>query len=419
MFYDKKYFEIKKKELLIKNECLLEQIISQDITCSDMHSYDDLVKYSEKEQSYIDEYSRTRDSNSDSWNYQFRTHAKPIFIYTIYSTNQERLGILFQPMFNEYLSPSVVSRMPPVIALILADITEAIRIFIASAANKNMIVYQMDVKTAFLNDVLRKDVYLSQPKGFVDLDHPNHMYRLKKALYGLKQALRACLDTWRHYLLANEFILFLDHEALKYNNGQHKFKPRHAKWVKFIQAFSFSIVHKVKSQNQVVDALSRRHSLVITMKVNTKGFESFRDLYQDDPNFKEALSKCDVGTLQQFSKHDGFLFKGVRVCIPLSSLRESVIVESHVGGLVGHLGSLIRDHLKLWDLTLPQAEFTYNWSRNHTTGKTSFEIVNGCNPITPLGLVQVMVTELLDMDADEQLKRLKSKDEEDSWTSIS
>nr|GFC36816.1 retrovirus-related Pol polyprotein from transposon TNT 1-94 [Tanacetum cinerariifolium] len=68
---------------------------------------------------------------------------------------------------------------------------EAIRIFLAYAAHKNMVVYQMDVKTAFLNGNLREEVYVSQPDGFVDSDNPNHVYKLKKALYGLKQAPRA------------------------------------------------------------------------------------------------------------------------------------------------------------------------------------------------------------------------------------
>nr|GEU91989.1 retrovirus-related Pol polyprotein from transposon TNT 1-94 [Tanacetum cinerariifolium] len=70
---------------------------------------------------------------------------------------------------------------------------EAIRIFLAYAAHKNMVVYQMDVKTAFLNGNIREEVYVSQPDGFVDQDNPNHMYKLKKALYGLKQAPCACL----------------------------------------------------------------------------------------------------------------------------------------------------------------------------------------------------------------------------------
>ncbi|GJZ47642.1 retrovirus-related pol polyprotein from transposon TNT 1-94 [Tanacetum coccineum] len=67
-----------------------------------------------------------------------------------------------------------------------------IRIFLAFAAHMNMIVYQMDVKTEFLNNILREEVYVSQPDGFVDQDNPNHVYKLKKALYGLKQAPRAC-----------------------------------------------------------------------------------------------------------------------------------------------------------------------------------------------------------------------------------
>nr|GEW30750.1 integrase, catalytic region, zinc finger, CCHC-type, peptidase aspartic, catalytic [Tanacetum cinerariifolium] len=69
---------------------------------------------------------------------------------------------------------------------------EAIRIFLVYAAHKNMVVYQMDVKTTFLNGNLREEVYVSQPDGFVDQDNPNHMYKLKKALYGLKQAPHAC-----------------------------------------------------------------------------------------------------------------------------------------------------------------------------------------------------------------------------------
>ncbi|GKB10290.1 retrovirus-related pol polyprotein from transposon TNT 1-94 [Tanacetum coccineum] len=63
---------------------------------------------------------------------------------------------------------------------------EAIRIFLAFAAHMNMVVYQMDVKTTFLNGNLREEVYVSQLDGFVDKDNPNHMYKLKKDLYGLK-----------------------------------------------------------------------------------------------------------------------------------------------------------------------------------------------------------------------------------------
>ncbi|GKB50075.1 retrovirus-related pol polyprotein from transposon TNT 1-94 [Tanacetum coccineum] len=82
---------------------------------------------------------------------------------------------------------------------------EAIRIFNVNAASKNMTIYQVDDKIAFLNSELKEEVYVSQPEGFVDPDHPTHVYRLKKALYGLKQAPRAWYDTLSLFLLDNKF----------------------------------------------------------------------------------------------------------------------------------------------------------------------------------------------------------------------
>nr|GEU56091.1 copia protein [Tanacetum cinerariifolium] len=72
---------------------------------------------------------------------------------------------------------------------------EAIRIFIANATSKNKTIYQRDVKTSFLNGELKEEVYVSQPEGFVDPDHPTHVYSLKKAFYGLNQAPRAWYNT--------------------------------------------------------------------------------------------------------------------------------------------------------------------------------------------------------------------------------
>ncbi|GJT11025.1 retrovirus-related pol polyprotein from transposon TNT 1-94 [Tanacetum coccineum] len=82
---------------------------------------------------------------------------------------------------------------------------EAIRIFLAFAAHMNMVVYQMDVKTAFLNGNLWEEVYVSQPDGFVDPERPNYVYKLKKALYGLKQAPRAWYDMLSSFLISNDF----------------------------------------------------------------------------------------------------------------------------------------------------------------------------------------------------------------------
>nr|GEZ07190.1 retrovirus-related Pol polyprotein from transposon TNT 1-94 [Tanacetum cinerariifolium] len=82
---------------------------------------------------------------------------------------------------------------------------EAIRIFLAYAAHKNMVVYQMDVKSAFLNGNMREEVYVSQPDGFVDQDNLNHVYKLKKALYGLKQAPHTWYDMLSLFLLSQDF----------------------------------------------------------------------------------------------------------------------------------------------------------------------------------------------------------------------
>ncbi|GJY56169.1 retrovirus-related pol polyprotein from transposon TNT 1-94 [Tanacetum coccineum] len=79
---------------------------------------------------------------------------------------------------------------------------EAIRIFVANTAHKNMTIYQMDVKTTFLNGELKEEVYVSQPEGFVDQDNPSHVYKLKKAIYGLKQAPRAWYDMLSSFLIS-------------------------------------------------------------------------------------------------------------------------------------------------------------------------------------------------------------------------
>nr|GFA16675.1 retrovirus-related Pol polyprotein from transposon TNT 1-94 [Tanacetum cinerariifolium] len=82
---------------------------------------------------------------------------------------------------------------------------EAIRIFLAYPAHKNMVIYQMDMKTVFLNGNSREEVYVSQPDRFVNQDNPNHVYKLKKALYGLKQAPRAWYDMLSSFLLSEDF----------------------------------------------------------------------------------------------------------------------------------------------------------------------------------------------------------------------
>nr|GEX19178.1 hypothetical protein [Tanacetum cinerariifolium] len=82
---------------------------------------------------------------------------------------------------------------------------EAVWIFIGYVAHKSFLIYHMDVKTACLNGPLKEEVYVAQPDGFVDPDHPKKVYRLRKALYGLKQAPRAWYDELLKFLTSKGF----------------------------------------------------------------------------------------------------------------------------------------------------------------------------------------------------------------------
>nr|GFB48216.1 putative ribonuclease H-like domain-containing protein [Tanacetum cinerariifolium] len=82
---------------------------------------------------------------------------------------------------------------------------EAIGLFLAYAFFMGFLVYQMDVKSAFLYGAIEEEVYVIQPPGFKDPDHPDKVYKVVKALYGLHQAIRAWYDTLANYILSNGF----------------------------------------------------------------------------------------------------------------------------------------------------------------------------------------------------------------------
>nr|GEU45591.1 retrovirus-related Pol polyprotein from transposon TNT 1-94 [Tanacetum cinerariifolium] len=83
---------------------------------------------------------------------------------------------------------------------------EAIKIFLTYAAHKAFTVFQMDVKFEFLHGTLKEDMYVCQPEGFIDVDHPSHVFKLTKALYGLKQVHRAWYDELSTFLFQNHFF---------------------------------------------------------------------------------------------------------------------------------------------------------------------------------------------------------------------
>ncbi|GJR37809.1 retrovirus-related pol polyprotein from transposon TNT 1-94 [Tanacetum coccineum] len=82
---------------------------------------------------------------------------------------------------------------------------ESIRILLAYACALDFKLFQMDVKSAFLNGFINEEVYVAQPLGFIDFKKPNHVYKLKKDLYGLKQAPKAWYDILKSFLIKHEY----------------------------------------------------------------------------------------------------------------------------------------------------------------------------------------------------------------------
>jgi hypothetical protein len=82
---------------------------------------------------------------------------------------------------------------------------ESILILLAYATHHSFKLFQMDVKSAFLNGPIKEEVYVEQPPGFEDDRYPDHVYRLSKSLYGLKQAPRAWYECLRDFLISNAF----------------------------------------------------------------------------------------------------------------------------------------------------------------------------------------------------------------------
>ena len=132
-----------------------------------------------------------------------------------------------------------------------------------------------------------------------------------KELYALVRA----LQNWQHYLFPKEFVIDSDHESFKYLKGQSKLNKRHAKWVEFIKQFPYVIKHKQGKINVVAELFQNGIPCYQYL-----GFDHIKEIYKDDLDFSLIYQECLKGGHKDFFIHDGFLFKGKRLCVPQGSL---------------------------------------------------------------------------------------------------
>ena len=145
-----------------------------------------------------------------------------------------------------------------------------------------------------------------------------------KEFYAIIQA----LWHWRHYLLSQEFVIYSDHEALRYLHSQKKMNFRHGNWVEFLQRYHFVVKHKAGVENKAANALSQRVSLTSIMSVKVTRFKRLKDNYESCPNFGDlytSLSNAPRPILDDYTLQDGYLFKANKLCIPWSSVRDFLV----------------------------------------------------------------------------------------------
>ena len=128
---------------------------------------------------------------------------------------------------------------------------------------------------------------------------------------------------WRYYLLPQEFVLYSDHEVLKYLNSQKRLNARHIKWMEFLQDYTFVLKYKAGVENKVADTLSRCVMILITMSAEVIGFERLKK-YNSCPYFGKIyviLRDGSVREMNEFLLQDSYLFRFHKLCIPYTSLR--------------------------------------------------------------------------------------------------
>ena len=108
--------------------------------------------------------------------------------------------------------------------------------------------------------------------------------------------------------------------------------------MEFVETFSYVIHYKQGKENIVADALSRRYVLIFTLDAKLLGFEHIKELYPMNQDFSDEYACCEKATHDKFFRHEGFLFRENKLCIPNCSIMNLLVRKSYGGGLMGHFG---------------------------------------------------------------------------------
>jgi hypothetical protein len=122
---------------------------------------------------------------------------------------------------------------------------------------------------------------------------------------------------------------------MKYIQWWSKLNMKHTSWVSYLEQFNYTLKHKARIHYIVVDVLSCRASLLSTMRVEIKGFDTYKEFYQEDSSFGPILKQTMVEGQAGYTLQSGFLFKENQLCILECSLREKIVKELHEEGHFG------------------------------------------------------------------------------------